>query len=39
VVASGELAAKDFGWSMEQSVADMVGSAWREFQAAHGVSE
>ncbi len=39
VVASGDLAARDFGWKMEQSVADMVSSAWREYQAAHGVSE
>ena len=39
VVASGELAARDLGWSMAQSVAEMVGSAWREYSAAHGVSE
>ena len=38
VVASGEKAAKDLGWSMEQSVEDMVSSAWREYSAAHGVS-
>jgi len=38
VVASGEKAAKDLGWSMSQSVEDMVSSAWREYSAAHGVS-
>lgn len=38
VVASGELAARDVGWRMEQSVSEMVSSAWREFSAAHGVS-
>jgi UDP-glucose 4-epimerase len=38
VVASGQRAAKDLGWSMEQSVEDMVSSAWREYSAAHGVS-
>lgn len=39
VVASGERAARDLGWSMEQSVSEMVGSAWREYSAAHGVSK
>jgi UDP-glucose 4-epimerase len=38
VVASGEMAERDLGWSMSVSLADMVGSAWREFSAAHGVS-
>lgn len=38
VVASGDAAARDVGWTMEQSVADMVGSAWREFSAATGFS-
>lgn len=38
VVASGERAARDLDWSMEQSVEEMVGSAWREYSAAHGVS-
>jgi len=38
VVASGKKAAKDLGWSMEQSVEDMVSSAWREYSATHGVS-
>lgn len=38
VVASGERAARDLGWSMEQSVEEMVSSAWREYSAAHGVS-
>ncbi|MBC7630485.1 UDP-glucose 4-epimerase GalE [Aeromicrobium sp.] len=28
IVASGELAARDLGWTMRHSVADMVGSAW-----------
>jgi len=39
VVASGDLAARDLKWSMEQSVTDMVSSAWREYSAAHGVSK
>ncbi len=38
VVASGDAAARDVNWHMQQSVADMVGSAWREFSAANGVS-
>lgn len=38
VVASGEAAARDVGWTMQQSVAEMVSSAWREYSAAHGVS-
>jgi UDP-glucose 4-epimerase len=38
VVASGELAQRDVGWTMSVSLADMLGSAWREFSAAHGVS-
>jgi UDP-glucose 4-epimerase len=38
VVASGELAARDLGWTMSVSLEDMLGSAWREFSLAHGVS-
>lgn len=38
VVASGDLAAKDLGWSMTQPLSAMVESAWREYSAAHGVS-
>jgi UDP-glucose 4-epimerase len=38
VVASGELAHRDLGWNMSVSLDDMLGSAWREFAAAHGVS-
>jgi UDP-glucose 4-epimerase len=32
IVASGELAARDLGWAMRHSIADMVSSAW---QARH----
>jgi UDP-glucose 4-epimerase len=39
VVASGDLAQRDLGWSMQMSLVDMFGSAWREFAAAHGVSQ
>ncbi len=38
VVASGDLAERDLGWSMSVSLEEMLGSAWREFAAAHGVS-
>jgi UDP-glucose 4-epimerase len=38
VVASGDLAARDLGWSMTQPLSAMVESAWREYSAAHGVS-
>jgi len=38
VVASGELAARDLGWAMSVSLDEMLGSAWREFSRAHGVS-
>ena len=38
VVASGELAATDLGWNMSVSLDDMLGSAWKEFSAATGVS-
>lgn len=38
VVASGDAAMRDIGWVMNQSVAEMVGSAWREFSLANGVS-
>ncbi len=29
IVASGELAARDLGWAMRHTVADMVSSAWQ----------
>lgn len=32
IVASGELAARDLGWAMRHSLADMVASAWRAQQ-------
>ncbi len=38
VVASGELAERDLGWVMSASLENMLGSAWREFIAANGVS-
>jgi UDP-glucose 4-epimerase len=38
VIASGELAQKDLGWNMSVSLAEMLGSAWREFATANGVS-
>jgi len=38
VVASGELAARDLDWNMSVSLEEMLGSAWREFSLAHGVS-
>lgn len=38
VVASGELAEADLGWNMSVSLEEMLGSAWREFAAANGVS-
>jgi UDP-glucose 4-epimerase len=38
VVASGELAQRDLGWSMSVSLEEMLGSAWREYSAVHGVS-
>lgn len=37
VVASGDLAVRDIGWSMSVSLADMVGSAWFEYARAHGL--
>jgi len=39
VVASGELAERDLGWTMSVSLQDMLGSAWREYALAHGVSQ
>jgi UDP-glucose 4-epimerase len=33
IVASGELAARDLGWTMRHSVDDMVASAWKARQA------
>jgi UDP-glucose 4-epimerase len=36
VVASGDLAARDVGWSMGVPLEDMVSSAWREYTRAHG---
>ena len=38
VVASGDRAKQDLGWSMSVSLEDMFGSAWREYAAAYGVS-
>ncbi len=34
IVASGELAARDLGWEMRHSLADMVASAWSARRAA-----
>lgn len=34
IVASGELAARDLGWAMRHTLAEMVESAWRARQAA-----
>ncbi|WP_426623261.1 UDP-glucose 4-epimerase GalE [Leifsonia sp. McL0607] len=34
IVASGELAARDLGWKMRHTLADMVGSAWEARQLA-----
>jgi UDP-glucose 4-epimerase len=34
IVASGELAARDLGWSMRHDIDDMVGTAWRAWQQA-----
>ncbi|MEA5055474.1 MAG: UDP-glucose 4-epimerase GalE [Propionicimonas sp.] len=36
IVASGELAARDLGWTMRHSVADMVRSAWEARRAWQG---
>jgi UDP-glucose 4-epimerase len=38
VVASGDRAHRDLGWSMATPLEDMLGSAWREFSVANGVS-
>jgi UDP-glucose 4-epimerase len=35
VVASGDLAARDLGWSMGVPLEEMVSSAWREYDRAH----
>jgi UDP-glucose 4-epimerase len=34
IVASGEAAARDLGWTMRHDIDDMVASAWRAWQAA-----
>ncbi len=34
IVASGELAARDLGWTMSYSVQEMMASAWRAWSAA-----
>jgi len=34
IVASGELAARDLGWEMRNTLDDMVASAWRSWSAA-----
>ncbi|KZX21992.1 UDP-glucose 4-epimerase GalE [Rathayibacter tanaceti] len=36
IVASGERAARDLGWQMRHTVAEMVESAWRARSAANG---
>jgi UDP-glucose 4-epimerase len=36
IVASGELAARDLGWSMRHTLADMVSSAWEARRGAAG---
>ncbi len=37
IVASGDLAAADLGWTMTRDLADMVTSAWRARQVAEGL--
>ncbi len=37
IVASGDLAAADLGWTMTHDLADMVTSAWRARQVAEGL--
>jgi UDP-glucose 4-epimerase len=37
IVASGELAARDLGWTNRHDVDDMVASAWSAWQRAQGV--
>jgi len=37
IVASGELASRDLGWTMRHDIDDMVGSAWRAWQTAQQV--
>ncbi|MDX2025774.1 MAG: UDP-glucose 4-epimerase GalE, partial [Microcella sp.] len=34
IVASGELAARDLGWAMRHSLAEMVESAWQARRAS-----
>lgn len=37
IVAAGDLAARDLGWTMRNSLEDMVASAWQARQKAGDV--
>lgn len=38
IVASGDLAARDLGWTMRHDLHDMVASAWQAWQQAHATT-